>query len=71
MEFWIGVLCSTVACVLYRLIANRLFPNGVLRIDHSNPNKDTYRFEIPNLDILAKKKYIVLKIDNHADLSQE
>lgn len=71
MDFWIGVLCSTVACMLYRCIANVLFPNGVLKIDRSNPNKDKYRFEIPNLDILAKKKYIVLKVDNHADLSQE
>lgn len=44
---------------------------GVLKIDHSNPEKDTYRFEIDDLDSLSKRKYITLSIDNHADLSQK
>lgn len=44
--------------------------SGVLRIDHSNPEKDSYRFEISDLDSLSRKKKIVLKIDNYADLSQ-
>lgn len=57
------------------MIANELFHHlkkacGILRIDHSNPDKDTYRFEIDNLDELSKKKIIVLKVDNNADLSQ-
>lgn len=45
--------------------------SGVLRIDHSDPEKDTYRFEITDLGSLDKKKKIVLKIDHHADLSQK
>lgn len=45
--------------------------SGILRIDHSSPEKDLYRFEIDNLDNLSKKKYIILKIDNNADLSQK
>lgn len=44
---------------------------GVLRIDHSNPEKDMYRFEISDLDGLSKKKHIVLKVDNYATLSQD
>lgn len=44
---------------------------GVLRIDHSNPEKDMYRFEIDKLESLSSKKKIVLKIDNDADLSQK
>ena len=44
--------------------------SGTLKIDHSNPQKDVYRFEIKDLDRLNKKKYVRLKIDNNADLSQ-
>ncbi len=43
--------------------------SGTLRIDHSNPEKDVYRFEIDDLDKLSTKKHIVLKVDNTADLS--
>lgn len=44
---------------------------GTLRIDHSNLEKDIYRIEIDDLDGLSKKKHIVLKIDNNANLSQK
>ena len=42
---------------------------GTLKIDRSNPEKDVYRFDVDNLDSLSKKKRIVLKVDNNADLS--
>ena len=45
--------------------------SGTLKIDHSNPDKDVYRMEFNNLDNLSKKKHVVLKVDNHADLSQK
>ena len=41
---------------------------GTLRIDHSNPEKDIYRFEVDNLDKVSKNKRIMMKIDNNADL---
>ena len=44
---------------------------GILKIDHSNPDKDVYRFEIDDLEKLHKKTRVVLKIDHHADLSQK
>lgn len=44
---------------------------GTLRIDHSNPEKDLYRFDIDDLDKLDKQKFVKLKIDHNADLSQK
>ena len=60
--------------VIGLLIGNLLWnvaTDGTLRIDHSNPDKDTYRFEVNDLDKLGKKKRIVLKVDNSAILSQD
>ena len=47
---------------------------GVLRIDHSNPEKDIYRFETQGLEQVDGKRYVILKIDHNAmliDYSQE
>lgn len=66
--FVLGFVLAILIDVVERLI---LKPHGTLRIDHSNPEKDVYRFEINDLDSLDKKKRIVLKIDHHADLSQK
>lgn len=66
--FVLGFVLAILIDVVERLI---LKPHGTLRIDHSNPEKDIYRFEINNLDSLNRKKRIVLKIDHHADLSQK
>ena len=40
--------------------------DGTLVIDQTNPSKDVIRFDIDNLDILYKKKKIVLKVDKRA-----
>lgn len=45
--------------------------SGILRIDHSDPDKDFYRFEIDDLDNLSKYKSIILKIRHETDLSQK
>lgn len=44
---------------------------GILKIDRSDPKKDRYQFEIPDLDILDKKTEISLRVDHDADLSRE
>lgn len=44
---------------------------GILRIDHSNPEKDLYRFEIDDLSTLDNKRSIELRIDHNADFSRE
>lgn len=61
----VGSLLCNVASVIY---IRRTY--GTLRIDHSNPEKDVYRFEIDDIDSLSRKKRIVLKVDNCAMLSQ-
>lgn len=60
-----GSLIFNVACIVYLRRTH-----GTLRIDHSNPEKDIYRFDIDDLDVLSKKKKIILNVDNNADLSQ-
>lgn len=45
--------------------------HGILRIDHSNSEKDLYRFEINDLESLDTKTQIVLKIDHNADLTRK
>lgn len=46
-------------------------PYGTLKIDHSDPTKDVYRFELGDLNDVCKKKRIVLDVDNKADFSQK
>ena len=62
----IAVGASVTNCIFY--LRSRF---GVLRIDHSNPDKDVYRLEIDKIDDISKKNRVVLKVDNNADLSQK
>ena len=57
--------------IIYPLIIFSLFTSGTLKIDHSDPKKDIYRFEIDKLENLSKTKRVILKVDNHADLSRK
>lgn len=61
--FILGVLADKIFNYLFGAI-------GTLRIDSISTDKDIYRLEINNLDILVKRKVVVLKVDNDADLSQ-
>jgi len=72
MEIIIAIIFGGVlGFVLGVLIARKTKPDGILRIDHTNPEKDTYRFEIDEIDKLSNKRYIRLKVDNNANLSQD
>ena len=64
----VGIL---IGCIINILICCAHSSSGTLRIDHTNPEKDVYRIEIDDLDKLSKKKRIILKVDNRADLSQK
>lgn len=66
--FLAGVL---VGSIIGSIIQGIRVTYGTLKIDKSNPKTDVYRIYINDLDILSKKKYIRLKIDANADLSQE
>lgn len=65
----IGLLVGSIVSNIIFFIRYRTV--GTLRIDHSDPAKDVYRIEIDDLDGLSKKKHVVLKVDNNADLSQK
>lgn len=66
--FLAGVL---VGSIISSIIQGIRVTYGTLKIDKSNPQADVYRIYLNDLDILSKKKYIRLKIDANADLSQE
>lgn len=63
-----GMLLGFILTNIFWLLRTK---RGVLRIDHSNPKKDLYLFEIDNLDDISKKKQVILKVDHNAHLSQE
>ena len=65
----IGLLVGSITSNIIFFIRYRTV--GTLRIDHSDPVKDVYRIEIDDLDGLIKKKHVILKVDNNADLSQK
>lgn len=67
MIFIAGVLAGS---IMYAIMQGIFVAHGTLRIDHSDPEKDIYRLEIGDLDKLNRKSYIELKIDHHANLSQ-
>lgn len=62
-----GILGVVITCIVFRVQTT----SGVLKIDHSNPEKDIYRFDITDLDSLSKKTRVILKVDNNASLSQK
>lgn len=69
---WLYYLLGMIVGVIISYIAYTTFGcYGILKIDHNNPGKDIYRLELKELDDLPKQKYIVLKVDNNADLSQK
>ena len=65
----IGLLVGSIISNIIFFIRYR--KAGTLRIDHSDPIKDVYRIEIDDLDGLSKKRHVILKVDNNADLSQK
>ena len=64
-----GLLIGVAACeaiVIYRMRKTC----GTLQIDNKSEERELYRFEIDDFDALSKKKYVRLKVNNNADLSQ-
>ena len=61
----VGAIITTVICVIFYCRRSV----GVLQIDQTNPEKDVYRFDIKDFDALSKKKRIIMKVNNDADLS--
>lgn len=70
---WISYIFGVlIGAVITNLIVYLRTANGTLKIDHSNPERDSYLFEVnDSLNNLSSKKRLILKIDNNADLSQK
>lgn len=70
--YWIafigGLVCGLL--VMYLLLAH-MNVAGTLKIDRSNPESFRMRFVIENDDVMFKKKRIILKVDQNANLSQK
>ena len=62
-----GAACVCVLILVWRKHAT----SGTLKIDCSDPGKDIYRLEVDDLDNLSRKRFIILRVDNKADLSHE
>lgn len=71
MDYLILFVCSFVSAIVTMMVMYLTSARGILRIDHSNPEKDIYRIEINDLDALSRKKKVILDVDNSAILSQE
>ena len=65
------VVSSLLGSIVTVLIIFLKSVRGTLRIDHSDPNKDIYRLDLDDLDVLTRKKIVILDIDHHANLSQK
>ena len=72
MTLWlcwvIGVVVGIIITSVFWIVRSG---HGVLNIDRTDPNKDVYRLDINDLDGMAKKKHILLKVNKNADLSHK
>lgn len=67
--FLIGVIVGVILTTIIYVLVHHKRTIGVLQIDRTNPEKDVYRFDIKDFDALTKKKHIIMKVNNDADLS--
>lgn len=75
MNFVYILIGQLIGCIITAIVCGFIHQykagTGILRIDHSNPQKDIYRFDVDNLDDLSKKDKLIMKIDHNADLSYQ
>ena len=72
MEFVWCLISAFIGSIVFSIIFCKESVSGTLEIDTSNPEKDLYRFDIKDdLNKLHTKKYIILKVDPKANLSQK
>ena len=64
ISFIIGFGGFLVGIIVGLLIANSKTIMGSLIIDDTDKNTDVYRIEINDLDVIPKKKRILLKVKN-------
>lgn len=64
ISFVIGFVGLLIGIIIGLLIANSKTIMGSLIIDDTDENTDVYRIEINDLDVIPKKKRILLKVKN-------
>ena len=64
ISFIIGFSSFIIGIIIGALLANSKTVIGSLIIDDTNENTDVYRIEINDLDVIPKKKRILLKVKN-------
>lgn len=69
MEIIFGIIIGLILANL--MVWNPWTATGVMRVDHTNPDKDSYLLEIDDLDQLNHKKRIIIAIDHNANLSRD
>ena len=68
MEFWITVIAVAIACMIHhRVMLYFGHTDGTLKIDTSNPEKDSYMFYIDDIEALSKKKRLIIRVDSSRD----
>lgn len=67
LMFAFGAIAALLlACLfVFRLLV------GTLKIDHDDPEKDIYRFDVTDIDGLTKRKYILLRVESDSHFSHE
>ena len=64
ISFVIGFVGLLIGIIIGALLANSKTVIGSLIIDDTDENTDVYRIEINDLDVIPKKKRILLKVKN-------
>lgn len=65
--FSLGIIIGS---IMTRFILQVSSAKAVLRIDHSNPEKDIYRLDLDNV-CSTNKKILLLKIDHRANFTNK
>ena len=64
ISFVIGFVGLLIGIIIGALLANSKTVIGSLIIDDTNETTDVYRIEINDLDVIPKKKRILLRVKN-------
>ena len=64
ISFIIGFSSFIIGIIIAALLANSKTVIGSLIIDDTDENADVYRIEINDLDVIPKKKRILLRVKN-------
>ena len=70
-ELWLMFIFGVIIGGLLACLFSLRMLVGTLKIDHDNPEKDVYRFEVRDIDALAKRKYVLLQVESDSHFSQK